>query len=206
MATKKSMWVLFGILVISAWIFGSVIQAGAETMKYRTALTSTKHETIPVGDEEGQPKSGTSGPVITGSYAIDKGYYGIIWKIYIEAEAQGAEMAKIAAVVDQPCQGHYPTDFTLLKAPYRNHLKGYLQWNTLSSTGIALIEGDQFILRVSIIDKAGNESNKVVFPFTVVSGVKGQGSLPAPFDQGDIPRLGFIDIDLSPEDPGLVSR
>ena len=25
MATKKSMWVLFGILVISAWVLGSVI-------------------------------------------------------------------------------------------------------------------------------------------------------------------------------------
>ena len=29
MATKKSMWVLFGISVISAWFFGSAIQAGA---------------------------------------------------------------------------------------------------------------------------------------------------------------------------------
>ena len=53
MATKKSMWVLFGILVISAWVLGSVIQAGAETMKCRTADTATKDERIPVGDEEG---------------------------------------------------------------------------------------------------------------------------------------------------------
>ena len=35
MATKKSMWVLFGILVISAWVLGSAIQAGAETMNYK---------------------------------------------------------------------------------------------------------------------------------------------------------------------------
>jgi hypothetical protein len=53
MATKKSMWVLFGILVISAWILGSVTQAGAETMKCRTATTATKIEEIPVSDEEG---------------------------------------------------------------------------------------------------------------------------------------------------------
>ena len=88
MTTKKSMWVLFGLLIISAWVLALAIQAGAETMKCRTAWISTKHETIPVGNEEGQPKSGTSGPVITASYAIDKGYYGIVWKIYIEAEAQ----------------------------------------------------------------------------------------------------------------------
>jgi hypothetical protein len=29
MATKKLMWVLFGILMISAWVLGSAIQAGA---------------------------------------------------------------------------------------------------------------------------------------------------------------------------------
>ncbi len=53
MATKKSMWVLFGIIVISAWVFGSVIQAGAETMKCRTATTATKEERIAVSDQEG---------------------------------------------------------------------------------------------------------------------------------------------------------
>ena len=53
MATKKSIWVLFGILVISAWVLGSAIQAGAETMKLRNAGAVTKVETIPVSDEEG---------------------------------------------------------------------------------------------------------------------------------------------------------
>ena len=52
MATKKSVWVLFSILVISAWVFGSAIQAGAETMKCRLAVTATKDERMPVGDEE----------------------------------------------------------------------------------------------------------------------------------------------------------
>jgi hypothetical protein len=53
MATKKSMWVLLGILVISAWILGSAIRAEAETMKCRTAGVVTKDETLPVGYEEG---------------------------------------------------------------------------------------------------------------------------------------------------------
>jgi len=52
MATKKSLCVVFGILVISAWILGSAIQAGAETMKCRTATTATKEERIAVSDEE----------------------------------------------------------------------------------------------------------------------------------------------------------
>ncbi len=53
MITRKSIGVLFGILVISAWVLGSVTQAGAETLKCRTATTSTKVESIPVTDEEG---------------------------------------------------------------------------------------------------------------------------------------------------------
>jgi Na+/H+-translocating membrane pyrophosphatase len=52
MATKKSMWIIFSILVISAWVFG-VVQAGAETLKCRTAGVVTKDETLPVGFEEG---------------------------------------------------------------------------------------------------------------------------------------------------------
>jgi len=35
MAARKSLWILFGILVLSAWLLGSVGQAGAETMKYK---------------------------------------------------------------------------------------------------------------------------------------------------------------------------
>jgi len=53
MATKKSMWVLFGILVISVWILGSTIQAGAETMNYKFYVWMNKEERVPVGDVEG---------------------------------------------------------------------------------------------------------------------------------------------------------
>jgi hypothetical protein len=53
MATRKSMWILFGILVILAWVLGSAIQAGAETMKCRTASVSTKVDTMQVSDLEG---------------------------------------------------------------------------------------------------------------------------------------------------------
>ncbi len=53
MATKKSMWVLFGILAISAWILGSAIQAGAETIKFKFFSHVTRSEVFPVGDVEG---------------------------------------------------------------------------------------------------------------------------------------------------------
>jgi hypothetical protein len=145
-----------------------------------------------------QPKPGTRAPVITYSFAVEKGIYGYIWKIYIEAEDPDGEMLKIASVVDQPGYGRYPTDWLYIKPEYRKHLKGYIQWNTFSSKAAYLREWTNITLTVSIFDKAGKESNEVVFPFTFETGVKDQYNykLPAPFDQGDLPRLGYIHIDL----------
>lgn len=53
MASKKSLWVLSGVLVILAWVLGSAIQAGAETMNFRVYNWVTKRETVPVADVEG---------------------------------------------------------------------------------------------------------------------------------------------------------
>jgi hypothetical protein len=137
-------------------------------------------------------------PNITHAFAIDKGYYGCIWKIYIEAEAPNGEMDRIAVNVDQTGYGNYPMDWIILKPRYRKHFKGYLQWNTFSSKAASLPEWTQITVKVSVFDKAGNESNEVVFPFTFESGVKDQDEyhLPAPFDKGNIRRIGHIMIDL----------
>src|SRR5512137_1829007 len=52
MATKKSMFVILSILVISVWILVSANQTKAETLNYKVYSYSTKQETIPVGDVE----------------------------------------------------------------------------------------------------------------------------------------------------------
>jgi hypothetical protein len=116
--------------------------------------------------------SKTQAPTITHIFAADKGHYGYIWKIYIEPEVSDGDMHKIAVVVDQMGYGYYPTDWIILKPQYQEHLIGYLQWNTFSSKASYLPEGTRITMRVSIFDKAGNESNEVVFPFTFESGVK----------------------------------
>ena len=141
-----------------------------------------------------QPRPEIKGPIITHAFALDKGgAYGYIWKIYIEAGAGAAPMSRIAMVVDEPGFGHYPTDWLIVKPQYQKELKGYIQWNMKR-----MQEWTAITLKVSIIDKAGNESNVVVFPFTFETEVKDQYNykLPTPFDQGDISKLGYISIDL----------
>ena len=143
-------------------------------------------------------KPGTKAPIITNTFAVDKGHYGYIWKIYLEAEDPDGEMLRIAVSVDQPGYGHYPTDWIYLKPQYQKHFKGYIQWNTFSSKAPYLTEWRQIFVRVSVFDKTGNESNEAVFPFTFQTGPKNpyQYELPAPFNEGNIPKLGNISIDL----------
>jgi hypothetical protein len=53
MAPQKSLRILVGILVISAWVLGSAMQAGAETLNYKFYTWVIKSERVPVADVEG---------------------------------------------------------------------------------------------------------------------------------------------------------
>jgi hypothetical protein len=141
-------------------------------------------------------KSRGNPPVITATFAAEKGYFGYVWKIYIEADDPDGDMARIASVVHQRGYGSYPPDWIIVKAPYQKHLKGYIQWNTYSSKSSYLREWTDITLRLTIIDKAGNESSEVVFPFEFVSGARREPKPAAPFNEENLPRLGYVHIDL----------
>ncbi len=55
MATRKSIWILIGMIVIMAWVFGSVTQAGTQTytLKCRETGHSVQVHAIEVGDMPG---------------------------------------------------------------------------------------------------------------------------------------------------------
>lgn len=167
-------------------------------LSYFTGLMMIAITFLTVSQGWTQPQPRTKAPIIPHSFAVERGYYGHIWKIYIEAEDPDGDMFKIASVVEQTGYGRYPTDWIILKPQYQKHFKGYIQWNTFSSRTSYLREWTQITLRVSIFDKAGNESNEVAFPFTFEYGVKDpyQYKPPAPFDHAEIPRLGYIHINL----------
>ncbi len=141
-------------------------------------------------------KANPNAPVIKSAYAIDRGYYGTVLRIYLEAEDPNGDMAKIATTVDQVGYGHYPTDFIILKSPYRKYFKGYIQWNTFSSKAPYLDEWTIIYIRVAVMDKEGRSSNEFELPFTFETGVGPSPNPPPPFDQGDLPKLGNVSIDL----------
>ncbi len=145
-----------------------------------------------------QSRSGSNAPVITHAFTVDKLIYGDILKVYIEAEDPEGEMVKIATVVEQAGFGRYPTSWAYLKPANRKRFKGYLQWNTFSSKTPFVSEWTPITLTVSVFDKSGNESDVFTFPITFESGVKRASSypVPPPFNQNDVSRLGFINIEL----------
>jgi hypothetical protein len=142
------------------------------------------------------PVQDNMGPVITKVFAAEAGQYGYIWRIYLEADDSSGEMLRIASVVDQPGYGRYPTDWIYIKPAYKKHFVGYIQWNTFSNKTPYLNEWTPITLTITIQDKSGRESNVAVFPFTFETGVTPPGAPPAPFDQANLPRLGYVMIDL----------
>jgi len=136
-------------------------------------------------------------PVVTHAF-IDKeqGIYGSILKIYIVADDPQGFMFRIATSVDQVGYGHYLADWVYLEPPYQHHVIGYLQWNTFSYHASWMPEWTQLTIKVSIFDTNGNESNEVVFPFEFVSQAVPESPLPPPFNQPNLPRLGYIAINL----------
>ena len=151
-----------------------------------------------------QSGSGSNAPVITHAFTVEKIRYGEVLKVYIEAEDPTEDMFKIATMVDQAGYGRYPTSWVYLKPTDRKHLKGYLQWNTYSSKTPYVSEWTHVTLTISVFNKSGNESNVFAFPMTFETGIKRASSYPAPppFNQKDVSRLGFIDIDLV--DPTII--
>jgi hypothetical protein len=146
---------------------------------------------------------GTKPPVITAYFAPSEGVFGYPVRVYLAAEDPEGDMLRIAVQVSQVGYGYYSTDWVFLKPPYQKRFVGYMQWNTASTHTPYMPEWTQITIKVSVFDRYGVESNEVVLPYLLVSGARPSPPPPAPFDKGDIPRLGYIDVDLfNPLDMG----
>jgi len=103
-------------------------------------------------------------------------------------------MLRIATVIEETGSGYHPPDWTFLKPNQGSQFAGYLQWNTHSLFDVG--EWHNVTLKVSVFDRSGNESNVVVFPFEFVSEVLPKPQPTAPFDQGNVSRLGHVMTEL----------
>ena len=199
--TKSSLWFAACIIMVLLWVHlggCAKVSIKGEPPQY-TGLSETQPGPVvipaPGPKAEGQAPQ-KKPPVIKSAYAIDRGRYGLALKIYIEAEDPDGDMAQIATTVVQVGYGYYPSDFIILKPQYGKYFKGYLQWNTLSSRAAFLDDWTILNVRVAFLDKAVKWSNEFEFPFTFMTGLAPAPNPPAPFDRGDLVKLGDIAIQL----------
>jgi len=143
--------------------------------------------------------AGTKPPVITAYFAPSEGMFGYPIRVYLAAEDPEGDMLRIAVQVSQVGYGNYPTDWIFLRPQYQKSFVGYLQWNTASYHTSFLPEWTQITMRFAVLDKYGVQSNEVVLPFLFVLGARPSPLPPSPFDKGNIPLLGYIDVNL--DDP-----
>lgn len=171
---------LFPLLLVSLWLMGCT-----GTMTGSTMATSMM----------AAPTADSKPPVITSFYGPELARYGDPIGCYIAAEDPNNDMLRVAVVISQVGYGSYETDWLYLNGDSQGRFKGYLQWNTASKHG-PIPEWTRVSVKMSVFDKTGLESNEVVVPLMFVSNAVGYAAPPAPFDQRDVPRLGYINIDL----------
>jgi hypothetical protein len=176
----RKIFTIFPLLLVSLWLIGCAGSMTGSTM-------ATYMMTAPTSDSKP--------PVITSFYGPEQARYGDPIRFYIAAEDPNNDMLRLAVVVNQVGYGTYETDWTYLKRNREGHFKGYLQWNSFSKHG-SIPEWTRVSVNISVFDKTGLESNQVVVPLMFVSNAVSYAPPPAPFDQGDVPRLGYIHIDL----------
>ena len=87
MAANKLICVLFGILVISAWVLGSAIQAGAETMNFKLYTHAIKTERTLISDVEGHSFSFA---IRRGIYAFENGEYATHFAVNVADTIKGS--------------------------------------------------------------------------------------------------------------------
>ena len=136
-------------------------------------------------------------PVITAHFVpVDNGRYLDPINVYLAAESPGGSMQRIGVQVSQVGYGSYPTSWIYLKPEYQKKFVGYLQWNTGSSDARSMPEWTNITINITVFDRAGNQSNSVNIPYQFVSQNFPKAPLPPPFNQGEIPRIGWIDVEL----------
>lgn len=141
------------------------------------------------------PTADSKPPVITSFFGPELARYGDPIGFYIAAEDPNNDMMRVAVTITQQGYGNYETDWTYLNGNDKGRFKGYLQWNTSSRHG-SIPEWNRVTVGISVMDKTGLWSNEVVIPLMFVYNAVSYAPPPTPFDQRDVPRLGYIHIDL----------
>ena len=149
---------------------------------------------------EVQAQTKSSPPVVAFVWAQEKIRQGDDWRIYIAASDPEGDMYRIYCRIDQPGGQVYRPDITNIKKGMEAQLSGYLVLRTFSVTDLF---GTFLTLTLTIVDRAGNESQPISLPLTI-DGERTKSPpsdlIPAGIEKGINQRISYIGFDLISRD------
>lgn len=164
-------------------------------VKFFLALISFSLVVASASNGDGQTKNIPS--VITFSYAQEKIRQGDVWKIYLSASDPESSMMRIVCTLRKAGTPRFRPSMLYLKRGMEKQFSGYLAFYTGSGLDWS---GEEFILELSILDRAGNVKGSINFPLEFDGG-ESMKPLPSDLERELNRHIGIIDVDLSiPED------
>jgi len=128
--------------------------------------------------------------IVNFAYAPEKIRQGDTWKIYLSVTDPEGNMRQVVCRIEQTGESYYKPSFVYLKKGMEKQFTGYFVLNTRHSG-----ELNDFVLALSILDRAGNVRKTVRFPLEFGGSAEPMKPLPPDMEKDLNRRIGMIDID-----------
>ena len=134
--------------------------------------------------------------VVNFSYAQGKIRQGDTWKIYLSVTDPEGNMGRVFFRILRPGgTDAFRKSFIVLKKEMRKEFAGYFALNTQQPN-----ELEDFVLEVSILDRAGHERKTLLFPVEFSRSAEPMKPLPLNMEKELNRRIGNIDFDWALQD------
>ncbi len=128
--------------------------------------------------------------IVNFAYASEKIRQGDTWKIYLSVIDPEGNMHQVVCRVEQPGESYYKPSLVYLKKGMEKQFAGYFVLDTRHTN-----ELEDFVLVLSILDRAGNVRKTLRFPLEFGESAEPMKPLPPDMEKDLNRRIGMIDID-----------
>jgi hypothetical protein len=131
-------------------------------------------------------------PIVNFAYAPERIRQGDTLKIYLSITDPEGNMHRVAFRIEQPGETYYKPDFIYLKKGMEKQFTGHFVLYTRT-----FVELDDFVLALSILDRAGNVRKEFRFPLNFDETGEPMKPLPPDMEKDLNRRIGIIEMDWS---------
>ena len=128
--------------------------------------------------------------IVNFAYAPEKIRQKDTWRIYLSVTDPEGNMRQVVCRVEQSGESYYKPSIIYLKKGMEKQFAGYFTLDTRHTN-----ELDDFVLALSILDRAGNVRKTLRFPLEFDTSAEPMKPLPPDMEKDLNRRIGMIDVD-----------